>query len=275
MPELPEVESIRRSLAGRLAGCRIQEVEILLPRQIKWPDPHGFSARLMGHRIAGLKRKGKYLLFVLDNGDYLVIHLRMTGRLLYAPDGLVQDAYARILFHLEGGAVLIYADTRTLGAVYAMKADELWRIKGLAEMGPEPLTDEFDAVYLQETLKGKKVKIKSFLLNQKFIGGIGNIYADEALFLAGIHPLRSAGSLSAGEAEVLRQAVNKVIGDGIAEGGTTFRDYIDGDGKKGHHQENLFVYHRQGMPCRNCGTCIEKIVVGGRGTHFCPRCQKI
>lgn len=275
MPELPEVESIRRSLAEKLTGRWIREVEILLPRQIKWPDAPGFSARLMGHQIIRLGRRGKYLLFVLDQGGYLIFHLRMTGRLLYAQNGFVQDAYARILFHLDGDALLVYADTRTLGAVYALQSDELWRIRGLAEMGPEPLTDAFSIAYLQKVLKGKQGKIKSFLLNQKFIGGIGNIYADEALFLAGIHPLRKAGSLSDEEVKRLHQSVNQVIREGIAEGGTTFRDYIDGNGKKGHHQEHLFVYHRQGQPCRNCGACIEKIVVGGRGTHFCPHCQAI
>lgn len=275
MPELPEVESIRRSLENKICGCLISDTQVLLPRQIKWPDVPGFVARTVGHRIIRLARRGKYLLFVLDDGGYLVFHLRMTGRLIYTDTGILQDAHTRIVFRLDHSAALVYSDTRTLGAIYALHADELWRIRGLSEMGPEPLTEAFSVEYLQQTLSNKKTKIKSFLLNQKSIGGLGNIYADEALFLAGIHPLRLAASLSADETGRLHGAINQVIHDGIAEGGTTFRDYCDGNGQKGRHQEHLFAYHREGKPCRRCGEIIQKIVVGGRGTHFCPHCQKI
>ena len=147
-------------------------------------------------------------------------------------------------------------------------------LKGLAEMGPEPLSPEFTAEYLYQTACSRKVAIKSFLLNQKYIGGISNIYADEALFLAGIHPLRSANSLTQAECGKLWVSVNKVIADGIADGGTTFRDYQNGEGGKGSHQEHLYVYGRKGEQCRNCGTPVERITVGGRGTHFCPNCQE-
>ncbi len=273
MPEMPEVETIRRSLEKKLQGRQILKCDVLLPRQVKWPDANGFAARTTGRRIERLERRGKYLLFLLDNGNEMIIHLRMTGRLLYQANGLVQDAYARILFQLDHGAMLVYADTRTLGAVYALHAGERWRIRGLVEMGPEPLTADFTQDYLAAVLTGRKTAIKSFLLDQRKIGGLGNIYADEALFAAGIHPQRMAGSLNAVEIRRLFTGIQQVIAAGIADGGTTFRDYIDGNGKKGHHQEHLRVYHQEGTACSVCGTRIEKITVGGRGTHFCPHCQ--
>ena len=274
MPEMPEVEIIRRYLDKQLTGQRIMGVELLLPRQIKWPEPEGYRAMAIGRTIAGMNRRGKYLLMALDNGSALVFHLRMTGRLVYEPDGVNHDSHARLLFQLDGGGLLVYGDTRTLGTLYALSPGERWRIHGLAEMGPEPLTEDFTPAYIQQTAKGRRTAVKSFLLNQKYIGGIGNIYADEALFLAGIHPLRPVGSLSAAECQRLHQSVNTVIAAGIRDGGTTFRDYKNGEGKQGSHQEQLYVYNRQGQPCRRCGTEIEKMTVGGRGTHLCPQCQR-
>jgi len=274
MPEMPEVEIIRRYLDKQLTGQRIMGVELLLPRQIKWPEPEGYRAMAIGRTIAGMNRRGKYLLMALDNGSELVFHLRMTGRLVYEPDGVNHDSHARLLFQLDGGGLLVYGDTRTLGTLYALSPGERWRIHGLAEMGPEPLTEDFTPAYIQQTAKGRRTAVKSFLLNQKYIGGIGNIYADEALFLAGIHPLRPVGSLSAAECQRLHQSVNTVIAAGIRDGGTTFRDYKNGEGKQGSHQEQLYVYNRQGQPCRRCGTEIEKMTVGGRGTHLCPQCQR-
>ena len=274
MPEMPEVEIIRRYLDKQLTGQRIMGVDLLLPRQIKWPEPEGYRAMAIGRTIAGMNRRGKYLLMALDNGSELVFHLRMTGRLVYEPDGVNHDSHARLLFQLDGGGLLVYGDTRTLGTLYALSPGERWRIHGLAEMGPEPLTEDFTPAYIQQTAKGRRTAVKSFLLNQKYIGGIGNIYADEALFLAGIHPLRPVGSLSAAECQRLHQSVNTVIAAGIRDGGTTFRDYKNGEGKQGSHQEQLYVYNRQGQPCRRCGTEIEKMTVGGRGTHLCPQCQR-
>ena len=274
MPEMPEVEIIRRYLDKQLTGQRIMGVELLLPRQIKWPEPEGYRAMAIVRTIAGMNRRGKYLLMALDNGSELVFHLRMTGRLVYEPDGVNHDSHARLLFQLDGGGLLVYGDTRTLGTLYALSPGERWRIHGLAEMGPEPLTEDFTPAYIQQTAKGRRTAVKSFLLNQKYIGGIGNIYADEALFLAGIHPLRPVGSLSAAECQRLHQSVNTVIAAGIRDGGTTFRDYKNGEGKQGSHQEQLYVYNRQGQPCRRCGTEIVKMTVGGRGTHLCPQCQR-
>jgi formamidopyrimidine-DNA glycosylase len=275
MPEMPEVETIRRSLAVKLQDRRIMQVEIRLARQIKWPDTEGFKAKLVGHAFRKFDRIGKYLLFAFEDGRELAVHLRMTGRLLYEADGEVHDAYARVIFSLDNGAKLVYADTRTFGVLYALDAGERWRIHGLTEMGPEPLSKGFTTAYLQQAAQGRKSRIKNFLLDQRRIGGLGNIYVDEALFLAGIHPLREAGSLTAGELQRLHDAVNEVIAEGIADGGTTFRDYVDADGQKGGHQAHLRVYHRDGKPCCQCGTLLERIVVGGRGTHFCPVCQSL
>ncbi|WP_187620209.1 bifunctional DNA-formamidopyrimidine glycosylase/DNA-(apurinic or apyrimidinic site) lyase [Selenomonas ruminis] len=273
MPEMPEVEIIRRYLDTVLTGQKIMQLDILLPRQIKWPEPESYRAMAIGRTIRAMKRRGKYLIMALDNGNELIFHLRMTGRLVFEPEGEPHDSYARLLFHLDGGGLLVYGDTRTLGAVYALAPGERWRIHGLAEMGPEPLSDEFTAEYLYQLVQGKKTVIKSLLLNQKYIGGIGNIYDDEALFLAGIRPERPASTLTREECQRLYESINAVIAAGIRDGGTTFRDYQNGEGGQGSHQEHLYVYNRKGQPCRKCGSPIEKITLGGRGTHYCPRCQ--
>lgn len=274
MPEMPEVEIIRRNLEERIKGKFIQDVKILLPRQIKWPLPEAFAALLIGRTVSAVRRRGKYLLLEMENGLLLVVHLRMTGRLCYKEKDAELDPYMRIQFLFRGGDALIYGDTRTLGTLYALKSDELWRIAGLAEMGPEPLSDAFTPLYLADKLQRHRGKIKSFLLNQKYIGGLGNIYADECLLLSFIHPERRGNSLTMREIQNLHAAVNRVIQEGIEDGGTTFRDYRNGNGEKGNHQERLFAYGRTGEPCRFCGRPIEKTEVGGRGTHFCPHCQK-
>ena len=271
---MPEIETIRRSLEPHIKGCSIKSVEVLLPRQIKWPEPDAFVARILQQKIDRLDRVGKYLLLQLDNNVSLIFHLRMTGQLVYVPaEGEDRSHHNRLILHLSDGARLIFSDTRTFGTLYAMEQEELWRIQGMAEMGPEPLSAAFTREYLAQAVAGRKTRIKSFLLDQRKIGGLGNIYVDEALFLAGIHPQRLAGSLNSEEIDKLHETVNKVIAEGIADGGTTFRDYRDGNGDRGSHQEHLFVYGRDGEPCRICGTLLEKTKVGGRGTRFCPKCQ--
>ncbi|MCX7781394.1 MAG: DNA-formamidopyrimidine glycosylase [Negativicutes bacterium] len=274
MPELPEVETIRRTLTGKVEGRIIARAEVRLPRLIKWPAADEFQVVLAGKKIESLTRRGKYLVFHLDNGYALVIHLRMTGRLFYVPGASEFDRFVHVIFHLDDGSSLIYADTRTLGTLYLMPEDELPRIAGLAAMGPEPLTPEFTADYLRDTLRRRSGKIKTVLLNQQLIGGLGNIYVDESLALAGIHPERPASSLTDTEIQRLHQSINKVIGAGIAHGGTSFRDYRDGANQKGSHQDHLLVYGRKAEPCKLCSAVIERTVVAGRGTHFCPKCQK-
>lgn len=273
MPELPEVETIRRTLKDKLEGKVITRVEIMLPRLIKWPTADKFQAIITGKKIEFLKRRGKYLLCGLENSFIIIVHLRMTGRLYYLSAGAEKDRFARIIFYLDNGDMLQYADSRTLGTLYVMPADELWRISGLSRMGPEPLSQEFTLDYLIDGLKKRRGNIKALLLNQQFIGGLGNIYVDESLAIAGIRPDRSADSLTSEESGKLFAAINKVIYDGIEHGGTTFRDYRDGTGQSGSHQLHLNVYGRKMQPCRKCGTPIVKTEIAGRGTHYCPNCQ--
>lgn len=273
MPEMPEVETIRRQLAAKIIGCTITDVTISLPRLFKWPAANEVKAYLIHQTIIDIKRRGKYLLLKLSNERFLVIHLRMTGRLLYQAKNQKYDPYTRIVFHLDGDKELLYADTRTLGTLYVMTEEELTNIAGLTKMGPEPLTAEFTLDYFEKLLAKRHGKIKALLLNQQAVGGLGNIYADECLALAGIDPERHASDLLPIDIDRLYDAVNLVIKEAIEDGGTTFRDYKNSEGASGTHQHRLWVYGRTGLPCRRCGELIMKKVVAGRGTHYCPRCQ--
>jgi formamidopyrimidine-DNA glycosylase len=274
MPEMPEVETIRRSLVEKVRGRRITNVIVQLPRLIKWPAAMEFQAVLTGKRINALSRKGKYLLFGIEDKLVLVVHLRMTGRLQYKTPEVAQDQYTRIIFDLDNGDSLLYADTRTLGTLYLVPEAELSRISGLAGMGPEPLTEEFSLDYFKNMLKKRQGKIKAVLLNQHCVGGLGNIYVDESLNRAGIHPERAACSLEECEFVELYHAINNIISDSLEHGGTTFRDYRDGLGNRGGHQNHLKIYGRKGAPCTRCGGTILWKEVCGRGTHYCPVCQK-
>ncbi len=271
MPELPEVESIRRTLAPHLLGRRVAAVKIHVGRMIKHPGEEAFAAALTGRVINNLLRRGKYLLFDLDGDKLLVVHLRMTGALIVTTNGDVPD-YGRIDFTLSDGSHLWYTDVRTLGTLHLMDKGETI-VKGLASLGPEPLEGQLAVPYFQSALKKRKSTVKGVLLDQSAIAGIGNIYADEALFLAGIRPDRRADSLGIDESEKLHWAVLAVIAQGIENRGTTFRDYKDGEGKKGSNQEHLWVYGRSKQPCKKCGAVIEYMRVAGRGTAYCPHCQ--
>ncbi|MBP1763347.1 MAG: mutM [Firmicutes bacterium] len=273
MPEMPEVEIIRQALAELVVGKTIQSVDVRLPRLIKWPLPEVFQQMVMGQTITAVERRGKYLLFRLNGDLLLVVHLRMTGRLIYATPGMKQDTYTRIVFSFTDDTALLYADTRTLGTLYLLKADEVWRIGGLASLGPEPLSAEFTSRYLRSVLSKYRGTVKGLLLNQKLIGGLGNIYVDESLHLAGIHPSRPGNSLSEEDIERLYNQINHVIFEGIQHGGTTFRDYRNSSGQSGSHQHHLHVYGRKNQPCFRCGCFISKTEVAGRGTHYCPSCQ--
>lgn len=275
MPELPEVEIIRRGLAKHLPGKRIAEAEVLRPSQILRPTPEAFAREIEGKVIESVRRRGKYLLLFLSEALVLVVHLRMTGRLVYVADGEVRDPYARVVFSFADGSALVFGDVRTFGRLALLPVGDLDTLRGLHELGPEPLTPEFSVMYLQKAVARHRVPIKTFLLDQRRVAGIGNIYADEALFRAGIHPARRADTLMAAECGRLHAAVNEVIAAGIADGGTTFRDYQNAEGGKGHHQEHLAVYEREGEACPRCGTPIMKMKLGGRGTRYCPKCQKL
>jgi formamidopyrimidine-DNA glycosylase len=274
MPEMPEVETICRSLRKHIEGKVIRDVEVRLPRLIKWPSPEDFRAILVGRRINSLERRAKYMLFDVTDGWVLIVHLRMTGRLFFRDIEAPADASAKIIFHFSGGDSMEYSDTRTLGTIYLIREKELSRIYGLSSLGPEPLSPEFTADYMVSALAKRKGKIKSVLLDQCFIGGLGNIYVDESLAHAGIHPERKSNALSESEIERLHEAINHVIEKGICGGGTTLRDYRDGEGNRGTFQEELCVYGRKGLPCPVCGAFIVRTEVAGRGTHYCPQSQQ-
>ena len=273
MPELPEVETICRSLRDHVVGKKLAEIEIQLPRLIKWPSPEDFRSIMTGRTIEALERRAKYLLFHLDGDWVLVVHLRMTGRLYYRRANTEPTGSPRVVFRFSSGDALEYYDTRTLGTLYLLRQNELSRIYGLNSLGPEPLTESFTPEYLSIGLAKRKGKLKSVLLDQAFIGGLGNIYVDESLARAGLHPERRANQLALPEVERLYEAINFVIDKGICGNGTTFRDYLDGIGNKGEFQNDLCVYGRKALPCPVCGTPIVRTEVGGRGTHFCPQCQ--
>lgn len=273
MPELPEVETVRRSLEALVAGKTIRDVTVNLPRMIRTPDDaEQFKLMLSGQTITGVGRRGKFLLIAV--GPYtMVSHLRMEGRYgVYQSDEPVEK-HTHVIFHFTDGADLRYKDVRQFGTFDLLPAGDLSPIQGLRKIGPEPLEPEFTPAVLHEGLKRRTGKIKALLLDQNLVAGIGNIYADEALFLAGIHPEYSGQNLSKEQSEKLHRAIVDVLSLSVELGGSSVKSYVNGFGKSGEFQFRLKVYGKDKTPCPNCGTEIEKIRVGGRGTHFCPACQ--
>ncbi|MBI4321969.1 MAG: bifunctional DNA-formamidopyrimidine glycosylase/DNA-(apurinic or apyrimidinic site) lyase [Chloroflexi bacterium] len=273
MPELPEVTTIVNDLEPRVVNRRIVGIDILWPGTIVHPDPEDLQGRLMGQPIVGVRRRAKLIVIDLASGDRLVVHLRMTGRLLLRPAEAEPDQFVRVVFRLDDGQQLRLADARKFGSVKLMASAEFEKLS--ESLGREPLGPDFALERFREMLGGRGARIKPLLLDQTFLAGMGNIYVDEALFESGIHPARRASSL--GEAEVARlyQAIRHVLQEGIKDRGTTFISYVDAYGRRGGHQFNLKAYRRAGDPCPRCATAIQRIVVGGRGTYICPRCQAL
>ena len=284
MPELPEVETVARGLRASLVGRTIVGVEVRWARSIISSDPAAFARRLAGQAVTGVGRRGKWLVVALSGGGTLLVHLRMTGQLVLGPGGgygespcsdgeCPDDRHVRVLLFLDDGRCLRFSDTRKFG--------RLWLVDDpagvLGELGPEPLGDDFTVARLQDMLARRRGRIKPLLLNQRFLAGLGNIYTDEALWRAGIHPLRRAGTLSPAEMRRLHRAIRFVLRAAIASGGTTLPDgtYQQADGRSGEFASQLAVYGRAGQPCPRCGTAIERIRVSQRGTHFCPHCQSL
>ncbi|MCC7354031.1 MAG: bifunctional DNA-formamidopyrimidine glycosylase/DNA-(apurinic or apyrimidinic site) lyase [Anaerolineae bacterium] len=269
MPELPEVETTVNGLRTDLLGRSIVGVRVLWEKAIDRPPPPDFASRLSGQRITSLGRRGKFLLFHLEGGDTLIIHLRMTGHLGVMTPAEPLPAHVRLVFTLDDGRELRFRDMRKFGRAYLVAdAREV-----LGNLGPEPLGDDFTAEVLRARLGKRGAPIKSILLDQRVVAGIGNIYADEALFYAGIHPKRPGRSLAAAEAERLRAAIRRVLTEAIADGGTSLDSYRRPDGSRGQHAERIAIFRKAGSPCPHCGTPIVRIVLGGRSTHFCPHCQ--
>lgn len=274
MPELPEVETIRRDLAPLVEGRRITGVwvdEGTLPL-LTGPgvSAEAIGAALCGRRIVSLGRRGKYLLFELDDARTLVAHLRMTGRLVWRCSSAPAEAFERARIALDNGHDLRWCDVRKFGTWRIV--DDLEEFKG--KLGPEPASEAFTLRDFREGLAGRSAAVKSVLLDQRVVAGMGNIYADEALYEARIRPDTPAGELSAPAVKRLYAAVRSVLERGIAHRGASFRDYVDGQGNAGQQHMYVKVFRRTGKPCYACGTPIQRIIVGQRSTHFCPRCQK-
>jgi len=270
MPELPEVETTRRGLAPHLIGRRVLALEVRQPK-LRWPIPRTLRTQLPGQRIDGIERRAKYLLVHTEPGSVL-LHLGMSGALRVLPVDSPIGAHDRVDWRLDSGRVLRYTDPRRFGC-------QLWQARGtthelLAGLGPEPLSDAFDGDVLWKRSRGRSAAVKLFLMDQAIVVGVGNIYASEALFAAGIHPGRAAGAVSRERYQRLAAAVKQILAHAIERGGTTLRDFISPDGVPGYFEQELFVYGRTGEPCRVCATPVRASVIGQRSTFHCPRCQR-
>ena len=270
MPELPEVETVVRGLRAPLRGRRIEAMWQDWEPTIHSPSPQEFAARIAGQKVTAINRRGKYILIKLDL-DTLVIHLKMSGRLYVAraDERNEADRWVHVRFDLDGGQQLRFSDVRKFGKVYLTADVEAL----LSHLGPEPLSDAFSVAHFRAAMQGRKRAIKGLLMQQEFLAGVGNIYADEALFHAGIHPTVTADKLTKKDAALLRQTIRDVLQAGIKHEGASINWYRKPDGSTGESQNHFFVYGRDGLPCRQCGTAINKIRVAQRGTHFCPTCQ--
>lgn len=280
MPELPEVETIRGQLAPVVEGCVIAGVEVKDPR---WITPHKvseFERALSGASIKTLGRRGKYLLLAETSGSTLVMHLRMTGNLLFIREGdPLPERHLRGAFWLEstrGRSVgtLAFTDPRRFGTAQIFDSTAQLDAYLDARLGPEPFDDEFDGAYLHGSLKGRRTPIKAILLDQKVVSGIGNIYADEALFRAGIAPRRSAARISRPRADRLAETIRDALAAGIDAKGASIDDFRDAYGVQGSFQDQFLVHRREGLPCPTCASTVVKVRCAGRGTYFCPACQK-
>lgn len=273
MPELPEVETVKRTLNTLVKGKKIDRVTVTLPRIIQRPaEIESFCAALAGHTIQEVGRRGKFLLIHLDD-LVLVSHLRMEGRYgVYSSDEPVEK-HTHVIFHFDDGTELRYKDVRQFGTMHLFSPGEEMREAPLKKLGIEPLQDGFTTELLKEKLGKRRSFIKLVLLNQHIIVGLGNIYVDEALFRAGIHPMIQADSLNDDQLERLHEAIIYTLQQAVDAGGSSIKSYVNGQGEMGMFQHQLQVYGQEGKPCTRCGQLIEKSVVGGRGTHTCPSCQ--
>jgi formamidopyrimidine-DNA glycosylase len=269
MPELPEVETVVRALRAPLVGRTVTEVRNYWPRHIVTPSLAALQGRIHGRTILSINRRAKYLVLTLSDGETLIIHLKMTGHLSVVNPETPPDKYAHTIFKLENGQELRFRDPRKFGRVYLVQDPA----EILGSLGPEPLEDAFTTAVLQERLQNRKRVLKPLLLDQTFVAGIGNIYADEALYYARLHPERPSNTLSPAEIEALHSAIQKVLKLGIEREGASIDRYVKPDGSKGDMQNAVAVYGRTGDPCYCCGTPIQRMKLGGRSTHYCPTCQ--
>jgi formamidopyrimidine-DNA glycosylase len=273
MPELPEVETIRRQLAPRVEGRRLLALEVRDPRWSAPIAPLELAATVENRIVERLARRGKYLVWELEDEVFLLTHLRMTGTLLYdAPEA---SPHVRVRFGLDDGHHLLFVDPRRFGTGELALGLPAYERFVAARLGVEPFVAEFTAEHLRALARRSRAPVKAFLLDQRRVAGVGNIYADEALFRARIHPLRPAGRLSLAQWALLRDAVRAALTEGIDAGGATIDDFRDLDGARGAFQDRFLVHRRAGEPCPRCGTPVRKLVVAGRGTYVCARCQPV
>jgi len=273
MPELPEVETVKRTLEVLVKGKQIEDVIVTYGKLVKEPDDVKlFQEMIKGEVIEGIRRRGKFLLIDLTHYT-LVSHLRMEGKYRLHNVSEPVDKHTHVRFRFTDGTELHYNDVRKFGTMHLYKKGEEHLCPSLCDLGPEPFSDELTTEYLTDKLKKTNRKIKAVLLDQRVLVGLGNIYVDEVLFRSRIHPEREASSLQPSEIEAMRKEIVATLTEAVEKGGSTIRTYINSQGKIGTFQQSLFVYGRKGESCPSCGVPIEKTVVGGRGTHYCPICQ--
>jgi formamidopyrimidine-DNA glycosylase len=283
MPELPEVETVKAGIAPVMQGRVIANAQVNRP-DLRWPFPEGMAARLSGQRVLGLRRRSKYILVDLESAETLLIHLGMSGRMLISGHTVGDFHHAHpapakhdhVVFDMDNGVRITFNDARRFGAMDLMDTatqDDHWLIR---DLGPEPLGNAFNESYLIERLKGRNMPIKSALLDQRIVSGLGNIYVCEVLFRAGIHPKRKAGQISAKRVATLVPLIRTVLSEAIAAGGSSLRDYRQSDGELGYFQHVFQVYDREGQNCvtHGCDSVINRIVQSGRSSFFCPQCQR-
>jgi formamidopyrimidine-DNA glycosylase len=270
MPELPEVETVARGLRSLLIGRTFVNAFVGWPRTIARPGEDEFPRAIVGRRVVSVGRRGKYVVIELDQG-FLLVHLKMSGRLQVVSADELVDKHVHLLLDLDNGRQLRFRDERKFGRVYLVEDP----VEVTAALGPEPLSDDFTLAEFRRLLARRKGRLKPLLLNQHFLAGLGNIYADEALYDARLHPLRSADSLTPDEQARLYRSIRSVLSCAVESRGTTLSDggYTDASGQMGEYQERIAVYGRGGTPCLRCQSAIERMVIGGRSAHFCPRCQ--
>ena len=272
MPELPEVETVRRGLAAQIVGHVFTGISFLeWPRTIESPAPEDLAHQIAGQQVLAVSRRAKFLVIALAGGESLIVHLRMTGQLTVASQATPRDRFTRVALGFADGDELRFSDIRRFGRIGLYDAAGLAR--RFRDLGPEPLDDRWLPDDLAAALSRRRTRLKPLLLDQSFVAGLGNIYADEALFRAGLHPLTIAAEVPPERAALLHASIRELLHDAIRSGGTTFSNYRDAYGNEGDYYERRRVYARTDAPCLVCGAPITRIVVGGRGTHFCAVCQ--
>jgi len=269
MPELPEVETTCRGIAPHIVGRCVREVIVREPR-LRWPVPDKLNQLMSGAQFLSVSRRAKYLLLETERG-IVMVHLGMSGSLRIMPADTPPLFHDHIDVILDDGRCLRYHDPRRFGSFHWLEAQQH---PLLDHLGPEPLSETFSGAYLYERSRGRRIPVKQFIMDGKVVVGVGNIYANEALFMAGIHPARAAGRVAKTRYEHLAIAIKQVLGDAIDQGGTTLRDFVGGDGSPGYFAQQLRVYGRRGQPCRHCLTALKEIRQGGRTTVMCPQCQR-